>query len=343
MGKLGHKRKYLLVILILSYSFPLCGYAQKFSFISNPVNRIAAGANYKYTFAAFDSMGRTINFTCINLPSWIKYNKETNTLSGFAKKTGQYLIQIDATKADTIIKQHFMLTVYNKQTVNILPLGNSITNGTSIYNSYRRSLWQMLHKKNYNFDFIGSWDKHHMGGEVPNPDFDMDHDGHSGWTAHHILEPPDWDKQRGNIDLWLHLYKPDIVLIELGTNDVFQCVNAASSIKDLSMIIDKLRKKNALVKILLAQIPPLGEQWAPKKLCGTDTAYEQAIKIFNKEVVHFAGRKTNAQSPVIIVDQFTGINPATDMYDDIHPNAKGEMLMAERWYKGMKPFLTKLK
>jgi lysophospholipase L1-like esterase len=132
-------------------------------------------------------------------------------------------------------------------------------------------------------------------------------------------------------------------LIELGTNDVFQCVGTASAVKDLSLIIDKLRRKNTSVKILLAQIPPLGNQWAPKKLCGTDTAYDQAIKIFNEAVLHFARVKMTARSPVIIVDQFTGVDPATDMYDDIHPNEKGEMIMAERWYKALKPFLTKLK
>jgi len=252
------------------------------------------------------------------------------------------VIELSAANADTVIRQNFMLTVYNNQTINILPLGNSITNGTSVYNSYRRSLWQMLHKADYNFDFIGSWDKHHMGSAYPNPDFDLDNDGHSGWTAHHLLEPPDWDLQRGNLDQWLKSYKPDIVLMELGTNEVFQCTSAASAMNDLSIIIDKLRLSNASVKILLAQIPPLGKKWAPQKLCGNDISYEQSVKLFNQAVLQFAKSKTTAQSPVIIVDQFTGINPDTDMYDDIHPNTIGEKKMAERWFKAMKPYLKKL-
>jgi acyl-CoA thioesterase-1 len=341
MDKIIHHRKYSLVIVIMLF-LHLRGHTQKISFVSKAVNRVAEGSTYQYAVRAFDSLGRTIEYTVANLPSWIKFNKEKNTLSGLAKKAGQYPIQINAVTKDTTVTQHFMLTVYNKQTVNILPIGNSITNGTSVYNSYRRSLWQLLHAANYNFDFIGSWDKHHMSGEVPNPDFDMDHDGHSGWKASDVLQPPDWDMQRGNLREWLKNYTPNIVLIELGTNEVFQCVPVKEAIANIDTIIQLLRKKNPVVKILLAQIPPLGNQWGPKKLCGTDTAYDQAIKIFNEGVVGFARKKNTKQSPVILVDQFTGVDPSVDMYDDIHPNDKGEKIMAERWFAPMKKYLKKI-
>ncbi len=333
---------YISTLFCLQLLFATVIQAQRFSFTTTPASRIAMHAEYEYKFAAADSMDNAISYSC-KLPAWLYFDKKTNTLTGTAKKAGQYAVEITAITKDTAIKQHFMLTVYDSKTTNILALGNSITNGTSMYNSYRRPLWQLLHTANYNIDFIGSWDKHHMGGNMPDPDFDMDHDGHSGWTAHHILEPPDWDKQRGNIDQWLTGYKPDIVLIELGTNDVFQCVAVVSAMNDLSRIIDKLRAKNSSVKVLMAKIPPLGSQWSPKKLCGTDTAYGQAIDIFNRSIVSLARSKTMRQSPVIIVDQFTGVDPATDMYDDIHPNEKGEAKMAERWYRALQPFLTKLK
>ena len=107
-----------------------------------------------------------------------------------------------------------------------------------------------------------------MGGEVPDPDFDMDHEGHSGWKASDILSQPDWDKQRGNIHEWIKTYTPDMVLVELGTNEVFQCVPAKEAMNNISSIIDILRNKNPHVKIFLAQIPPLGAQWVDKKLCG---------------------------------------------------------------------------
>jgi acyl-CoA thioesterase-1 len=343
MGKINRSNCFSIAILVFFQLglVPLIQ-AQKASFTSEPVKRVAINAKYEYRFSALDSAGNVISYSC-EIPSWLQFDKSANTLSGKTGKPGQYRVEISAATKDAVIKQQFMLTVYNRQTLTIWPIGNSITNGTSIYNSYRRDLWQLLHAGHYNIDFIGSWDKHHMGGNVPDPDFDMDHDGHSGWTAHHILEPPDWDKQRGNIDQWLKGNKPDIVLIELGTNDVFQCVSTASAMNDLSVIIDKLRTKNASVKILMAQIPPLGDQWSPKKLCGTDTAYGKAIGLFNAAVVRLARSKTTARSPVIAVDQFTGVDPSKDMYDDIHPNRNGEKKMARRWYKALQPFLTRLK
>ncbi len=186
-----------------------------------------------------------------------------------------------------------MLTVFDKNTTNILCLGNSITNGVDTFNSYRRDLWQMLHAGNYNFDFIGSWSKHAGNTDVPIPDFDMDNEGHSGWTFEHILKPPSWDSARGNLHEWIKTYTPDIVLIELGTNDIFQCRKPADMFANLNVILYLLREKNKHVKIFLAQIPPLGAQWSDKKLCKNDTTYHDAIINLNKQIAVYATRAFN--------------------------------------------------
>lgn len=314
----------------------------KLQFTSREKNRVSIDSMYYYQFSAIDSSGNSFSFSVGGLPSWLIFNAVEHSISGKPSKPGQYMIHIAASTSDTTVHQRFMLTVYNKKTRNILTLGNSITNGTSKYDSYRRRLWQLLHKGNYNFDFIGSWSLHHMGGAVPDPDFDMDHDGHSGWTTRDILNPPDWDRIRGNINVWIQSYTPDIVLVELGTNDVFQCIPAKEAMNNISSIIDILRNKNPHVKIFLAQIPPLGAQWSGKKLCGTDTSYSKSIEIFNNHIVKLAAEKNMPVSKVITVDLYTGVHPATDMYDDIHPNDIGEENMAESWYKAINKYLQKL-
>ncbi len=315
----------------------------KLQFTSKQKNRVSIDSVYYYSFNAIDSSGHSISYAADGLPAWLKFDAANHLISGKPIKPGQYRIHIVASTADTAVHQRFMLTVYNKKTINILALGNSITNGTDKYNSFRRPLWQLLHQGNYNVDMIGSWSLHHMGGEVPDPDFDMDHDGHSGWKASDILHQPDWDKQRGNIHDWILSYTPDIVLLELGTNEVFQCIAVKDAMRTISSVIDVIRKKNPRVKIFVAQIPPLGKQWSNKALCGNKVTYREALINFNKKVKVLAAKKNTATSKVIIVYQYSGINPATDMYDDIHPNANGERKMAERWYKAVKPFLTKLK
>ena len=336
--------KYLLItaLVFLQITNSFVSKAQKLFFTSTIVNRVAVNEKYTYSVAVKDASQKKIQFSCNNLPSWLSFDTKNNILSGIAKNTGQYDIQITALNGDTTIHQNFMLTVFNKQTVNILPLGNSLTNGTNVYNSYRRYLWQMLHKANYNFDFIGSWDKYDMGGPVSNPDFDMDHDGHSGWKASDVLNQPDWDKQRGNIRDWLLTYTPDIALLEFGTNEVFQCIKNTDAINNIDTVIQLLREKNKSVKILLAQIPPLGAAWADKKLCSNDIEYSKAVIEFNKAILQYGKAKNSTGSPIIIVDQFTDVNPAVDMYDDIHPNAIGEKKMAEKWFAAIKKYLRKL-
>lgn len=335
--------KNILCLLIVLSAFNVAHSQSKLRFTTFENNRVSIKSFYKYSFGAYDSAGHNIVYKLINPPDWIKFDSSKNTITGKPPKLGQYLIHIVATTIDTAVHQQFMLTVYDNKTANILALGNSITNGTDKYNSYRRELWRLLHEGKYNFDMIGSWSAHHMGGAVPNPDFDMDHDGHSGWTAHDILSPPDWDKQRGNINDWLETYTPDIVLLEFGTNEVFQCTSTEDAMKNIAVVIDAIRNKNSAAKIFLAQIPPLGAQWAYKKLCGSKVAYKDALNELNSRIKAFAADKNSNSSPVIIVNQFDGINPATDMYDDIHPNDKGEKIMAEKWFDAIKKHLPKLK
>ncbi|HEX5154232.1 MAG TPA: GDSL-type esterase/lipase family protein [Parafilimonas sp.] len=334
------------ILLSCCIAIVICSIAtaqsKKLSFTSKEISRVAINTNYNYPFNAYDSNNNSIMYTVNNLPAWLHYNASSQTLSGKALKAGQYLISINAfTKTDTA-HQPFMLTVYDKNTTNILCLGNSITNGVDTFNSYRRYLWQLLHAGNYNFDFIGSWSKHHMGSDVPIADFDMDNEGHSGWTFENILKPPSWDSAKGNLHEWIQTYTPDIILIELGTNDVFQCRKINDMFSNLNVIIYLLREKNNHVKIFLAQIPPLGKQWSDKKLCGNDTTYAEAIIGLNKAIAVYGNKHTTKQSPIIIVDQCTGVDPARDMCDDIHPNTNGEKIMAERWFEAIRNHLKKL-
>ncbi|MBX2923566.1 MAG: putative Ig domain-containing protein [Chitinophagaceae bacterium] len=310
-------------------------------FLSVATGRVETGKSYYYKPVATDSSDRDFIIGANTLPQGLYFNAD-KSISGSIAKPGQYPVQLFATNGRDTTKQFFMLTAYNEHTDNILCLGNSITNGTNKYNSYRRYLWKLLHAGAYNFDFTGSWDKHHMGGAVPDPDFDMDHEGHSGWTAADIFQPPSWDSVRGNIYSWMQLYTPDIVLVELGTNDVFQCRNVRDIIGDFTRLVQLLRDRNKNVKFFFAKIPPLGKQWASEKLCGNDTTYNARILLLNEAIGLFAQKNSTKSSPVMAVDQFSDVDTDKDMYDDIHPNASGERKMAERWYTAIKKYLHKL-
>jgi len=338
--------KYLFVLILLCIVIAECQAQDSTqrprpAFTSTEINRIRVNEHYQYKIMATDSTSAVLSYDYKPLPLWLKFDPVKKTLSGRPVKAAQYPIELLVANQYGVSRQKFMLTVFNNKTTSILCLGNSITNGTGKYNSYRRALWQILHTTGYNFDLIGSWSKHSMGAEMPDADFDLDHEGHSGWTFADMLHPPGWDSIRGNIYTWLNLYTPDIVLMELGTNDVFQCRTIAEMLKDLEELVQSLRQKNSQVKVFVAQIPPLGKQWANQKLCGNNKDYDQAIQDLNKAIISFCHMHSQEKSPMIAVDQYSGINTDTEMYDDIHPNEKGEKKMAEKWFGAIHKYLNK--
>ena len=314
---------------------------QPLTFTSFPITRVAVGEVYRYEVKAVDATGHRVFISAPSIPPWLRFDTASAVLQGISSVPGQYAVQLVVRQGSMRVTQNFMVTVCDAQTKNILFLGNSITNGTDKYNSYRRPLWKLLREEQYNFDLVGSWDKHHSGGTVPDADFDLDHEGHSGWTAHQMMHPPAWDSTRGNIHMWLQQYAPDIVLIELGTNDVFQCRTAAEFTNDLREIITILRSRRAAVKIIIVSVLPLGKKWASQNLCGTEP-YGKLIRMMNDAIHKFAPLNTGKESPITVVDIDTGMDPDTDMYDGIHPNDKGEKILAARFFPVIAQYLNKL-
>jgi lysophospholipase L1-like esterase len=202
--------------------------------------------------------------------------------------------------------------------VKIMPLGDSITQGSKAHGSYRRALWKLLKTQGYGVDFVGS-QKTVQDGESPLKDFDLDHEGHWGWRVDEVL---------AQLDGWVKTTKPDIALIHLGTNDIAQQQDIRETIAELKQVVVQLRRTNPKIKVLMAQIIPLQ---GSEKRC---QAFNAQIKVLSRQL-------STKQSPIIAVDQFTGFQaePGKDTYDGTHPNALGEKKMAQRWFNAIKSLL----
>ena len=121
----------------------------------------------------------------------------------------------------------------NSGTQNILPLGDSITEGVPF--TYRYPLHNQLSDEGYAFDFVGS---HTDGGwDYPDEGWDRDNEGHSGWTTETI------DQELSN---WLPQYDVDIALIHLGTNDAGEG-NVETSHTAMVSIVEQLRSTNSMI------------------------------------------------------------------------------------------------
>lgn len=203
----------------------------------------------------------------------------------------------------------------------IVLIGDSITQGPSTQLSFRYRLWKRLIDDGATFNFVGSLNANFSGNPVwptyAGRSFDRDHEGHWGWRTDQIL---------GQLSGWLAGYTPNIALIHLGSNDAFQNQSASSTIGELGQIIDRLRADNPRVKILLARILPTS----------TGAAVNARINELNALITGLVSSKNTALSPVRLVDQNSGFNPANDTYDGVHPNATGEEKMAQKWQLGLR-------
>src|SRR5690606_21597128 len=170
----------------------------------------------------------------------------------------------------------FILSVWLTATaahaqVRILPLGDSVTSSFSPQSSYRYWLWQYLNTAGYDVDFVGTrWGVE--GGGPGNPDFDQHHDGHAGWNS-----------QDGvfNINSIAASTVPDVVLLDLSSNDILDGIPPENSLENLVAMMEALRAVNPDVIILLAQPTPfLGQnKRAMSKLRG---AIKKSLKIEKK-------------------------------------------------------------
>jgi lysophospholipase L1-like esterase len=121
-----------------------------------------------------------------------------------------------------------------------------------------------------------------------------------------------------------------VVLLQLGTNDVLRGQSLDGTADELAGIVAALRSVNPRVTVLLARLTPV------------DRPENERIARFNERIPGLVARLSTPASPVLEVDQFTSIDPATDTADGLHPNAAGEARMAQRWLESLRPVLAAL-
>ena len=210
--------------------------------------------------------------------------------------------------------------------INITTVGDSVTQAESGRDSYRADLWDLLIDAGYDIDFVGSENKTKDNTDFPDSSFDPDHEGHWGWRTDEINNGRSGE---GSLSDWLTGYTPDIALIHLGTNDLFQNQSAESTIDDLSETINILRQDNPDVVIFVAELIPT-----------TDSVRNQRIDEFNAQLPALIAGENQSNSPVILVDQNSGFDASQDTYDGIHPNVGGEAKMAQRWFGAIDDYLV---
>ena len=160
--------------------------------------------------------------------------------------------------------------------VRVMPLGDSITEGTQVPGGYRIGLWQRFSSAGYRVDFVGS----QFNG--PATLGDHDHEGHPGWRI---------DQIDASIVAWLQAYNPHTVLLHIGTNDILQNYNVSTAPSRLSTLIDHITATVPSAEVFVAQIIPLA-----------NSAQESLVRTFNAAIPGIVASKVSAGKHVHLVD-----------------------------------------
>jgi len=198
----------------------------------------------------------------------------------------------------------------------IMPLGDSITFGLPdpSYGAYRRLLGKLLTSDGYSFEFVGS--QQSGDGVMPSPN----NEGHPGWTILRIKKGIDSSG-------WLETYRPDIILLHIGTNDLRPRIGgAATAPENLSALLDDILGRLPQVQVIVAQIIPFA--------IGPDQVHQS----YNAAIPGIVASK----GPRVSIVDMRNVLSRSDYADIVHPKAGGYDKMARAWERALRPVISGL-
>jgi lysophospholipase L1-like esterase len=196
--------------------------------------------------------------------------------------------------------------------VRVMPLGDSITvgEGSSTGAGYRLPLWRRSTAQHrYTVQMVGS----QQSGNFPQPW----HEGHSGWMVDDLTQ---------KIDGWLAAQQPDVVLLQIGINDLDRSTDKAHAGDRLAVLVDRIFADRPSVRLILQGVLP------------TTAGLEQLAQQYDRQAAALVptererGRDMTYAAP----PQLT----SAEFYNRLHPNDRGYARIADAFFQAMDGDLT---
>jgi lysophospholipase L1-like esterase len=165
------------------------------------------------------------------------------------------------------------------------------------------------------------------------------HDGHAGWTI-----DPGYSESGtyGGISSLVPSPalngSPNIVLLHIGTNDLFSTKDRANMSTRLEALIDKIAQSAPSALIVLAQITPVGATNSGHTQAEVDAA-NAAQRLYNGKIPGIVQSHAAKGQHIIGVDMSEMPVPQDLTSGSVHPNDQGYAYMANIWYAAIKDLL----
>jgi lysophospholipase L1-like esterase len=209
----------------------------------------------------------------------------------------------------------FIKSSFSSTTKYIIPLGDSITFGYGqppalVNGGYRLPLQQICRSEGRLVDMIGT--------QAANSDgmTDPEYEGYPGYRL---------DQVRDVLATRSFSVTPDVILLHIGTNDLYQNYDLANLNTRLYNWMTDIFTRWPLTRVILSRIGPFyGTYSALDALKGTYNTY-----ITNLPGVHPSG----ARMQVVTMD---AVLTSAMLADGLHPNSLGYQFMAWSWWNELK-------
>ncbi len=209
--------------------------------------------------------------------------------------------------------------------VKIMPVGDSITEGKYTQGGYRKPLYDLLKSNGYSVTFVGKEDNGEPANDtgfskgMENPN----HEGYGSARIGMLLNGGTTEKHTAlPIKTSLANNQPDVVLIMLGTNDVFGITATAKMQATMEKLVSTIFEQNPTVTVVLASIPPIA------KIAARDAD----VDAYNAVLPDIVAKEKALNHKIVFADIHSVVTPADLSGDKVHPSAAGYNKMAALWY-----------
>ena len=218
--------------------------------------------------------------------------------------------------------------------IRIMPAGDSITQGFGNVCSYRRPLSQALIQNACNVQFVGS--RTTAGGNASSTGpisvcaaQNTDHQAVSGDRADQIL-----NNSRYNFTNELNRLnrEPDIVLLHIGSNDIFGNQSVASTVEDINDIINEVFEQRPGATVVVADVIPWSEE-SPTNLSSLSKDNLDMLALsaeLSTAVTTLVNNRASSGEAVVLAEVKGGFDNDLMTTDGVHPNPIGEAHIANK-------------
>lgn len=241
------------------------------------------------------------------------------------------------------------------EAVKILSLGDSITDGYWTSGAYRKYMYHDLEQMGYNIDMVGPKGSNSNTFTYNGQTVSYD-DNNAGYSGYAIQEMTTKEHRSGILETiqgtWYNgqnmiaAYQPDIVLLQIGTNDILSNYNDGITDRLENLVNVILQDLDADSTVFVSTIPDINAytradwlgsyginawnstQEEKDQLMETVTG---CIDTYNTSIYNLVLKMQSEGKNVQFADINSVVDYQTDLHDGVHPNEAGYENMGNYW------------